>query len=125
MATTPQFASVPVVGLGQVTAANTALNGTGTIVTVLTGSTNGTRISTVVVNAIATTTAGMVRLFVSDATNHRLVYEIPVTANTISASNPAFTATVTLNIVIPNGYSLRASTHNAETFNVTAFGANL
>jgi len=120
--TTPIFTITPKVGMVQISTANTNLDGTGTIGTAITGAANGTRINRVDIKAIVTTTAGMIRLFISDGTNHRLWKEVPVTAITPSATVAAFSAEVvpTEPLVLPSGYSLRAATHNAETFNVIA-----
>jgi invasion protein IalB len=49
-----------------------------------------------------------------------------VTAITPSSTVQAFTATVVFpnGLVLPTGYTLRASTHNAESCNVVAEGGN-
>jgi hypothetical protein len=102
-----------------VSTANTNRDGTGTIVTVFTAGASGSRIDDIVVTATGTTTAGMVRLFLNDGTNTRLWAEIPVTAVTPSGTVQAFTSSM-LNqaLILPNGWSLRAATNNAETFNI-------
>lgn len=131
MAIQAQYASTPKVGVGQISTANTARDGTGTIGTVFTAGSSGSRIDMIDVQATATTTAGMIRLFVHDGTTAFLVAELPVVAVTPSATNPAYsqqlntnTMTQFLPIVLPTGYSLRASTNNAEAFNVIAFGGD-
>lgn len=129
MATSPQFASTPRTAVAQVTAANTGRDGTGTIVSVITGGTNGTRIDSVQIVAAGTTTAGMVRLYLHDGTNTRVIDEIPVTAITPSATVQTFLTTrqysLTQPVILPSSsWSLRASTHNAETFNVFAIGGD-
>jgi hypothetical protein len=126
MATNPAFAVTPRIGMGQVSTANTNRDGTGTIATILTGAT-GTRVNEIVVEATATTTAGMVRLFLHDGTNTRLFDEFVVIPITPSGSVAAYRASKTYdNIVLPSSsWSVRASTHNAETFNVIALGADL
>jgi hypothetical protein len=86
---------------------------------VLTAGSQGTRIDDITVIAQGTTTAGMVRLFINDGTNTRLFREIPVSAITASGTVAAFSSALTaLALVLPTGYSLQASTHNAESFNV-------
>jgi hypothetical protein len=113
------YANTPRAALGQVSVANTARDGTGTLATILTAGSNGTRIDDIKVQSTGTTTAGVVRLFLHDGTNARLLDEILVPAITPSTTVEAFSASL-LNqaIVIPSGWSLRASTNNAETFNV-------
>lgn len=126
MAATPQFTGTPNVGIAALSVANTNRDGTGTIATIITAGASGSRIDKVVVKATATTTAGMVRLFLHDGANAKLLTEITVTAVTVSASTPGFETVVDFlgGLVVPTGYSLRAATHNAESFNVTAFGGN-
>lgn len=125
MATDPQFAATPGLEHGQVSTANTNRDGTGTIATILTAGSNGTKIEEITVQATGTTTAGMVRLYLHDGTNVRLFDEFAVTAVTPSATVAAWRMTRTYaNLVLPTGWSLRASTHNGETFNVECFAGD-
>jgi hypothetical protein len=89
---------------------------------VLTAASNGTLIKKVLVKAEGNTTRGMVRLFVYDGTNTQLLSEIDVYPVTKASINPAFETTVNLNFALEPGWSLKASTQNAETFNVIAEG---
>lgn len=132
MAATPQFAATPKVGQATISTANANRDGTGTLGTVLTAGTNGTRISRINIQATATTTAGMVRLFLHDGTTAHPFNEVPVAAITPSATLPAFVSnineyvsTAQLPMTIPSGWSLRAATEKAETFRVIAWGADL
>lgn len=131
MSNTPQYASTPKCGIGQISTANTNRDGTGTIGTIFTAGAAGSRIDSISLKAVATTTAGMIRLFIHDGTNARLLTELPVLALTPSATTPSWeaqlntnTMTQVLPIILPSGYSLRASTNNAETFNVIAEGGD-
>ena len=119
MATTAQYASTVQNASAQVSTANTNRNGTGTLATVMTGATNGTRIDDIYIVATGTTTAGVVRLFISDGTNIRLWQEILVSAITPSTTVQVWSYTL-LNqaLLLENGWSLQASTNNAETFNI-------
>lgn len=127
MASAPSFTSAPRIGMGQVSAANTNRDGTGTLVDILTGVAAGTKVLEVTVRATVTTTAGMVRLYLYDGSNTRLFDEIAVAAITPSASLAAFTYTRRYdNLVLPTGsWVLKASTHNAEAMNVIALGGDL
>ena len=129
MATSPSFASTPKTAIAQVSTANTARDGTGTIATVYTAGSSGSVVYKVRVIATGTTTANVVRLFINDGTNTRLLEELMVPAITPSASIHVFatevTFPVTAPVFLPSGYSLRASTNNAETYNVFAFGADI
>lgn len=122
----PRFIAIPVLAVGQVSAANANRDGTGTIATILTAVEPGTLIELIRVVAVGTTTAGMIRLYIHDGSNARLYAEISVEAVTPSGTVPAFEQEIipTKPLTLPTGYSLRASTHNAETFNVFATGGN-
>jgi hypothetical protein len=113
------YANTPRAAVGQVSVANTNRDGTGTLATIFTAGSSGSRIDDIKIQATGTTTAGVVRLFVHDGTNARLLAENLVTAVTPSTTVEAWSTTL-LNqaIVLPNGWSLRASTNNGETFNV-------
>jgi hypothetical protein len=125
MATTPTFTGTPICGIGQVSTANVNRDGTGALNTVLTAGANGTRVFRIHIKATGTTTAGMLRLFVFDGTNARLFREYVVTAITVGAAVKSWDAEEAFyDLVLPVNYILKASTHNAETFNVIAFGGN-
>jgi len=122
MAVNANYASVPRAAAAVLSAANTNRDGTGTIVTVLAGGTNGTRVDDIRIAATGTTTAGMVRFFLSldGGTTSRFLFEVPVPAITPSGAVQSFQTTLTnLGIVLPNNTAqLRASTNNAESFHV-------
>jgi len=113
----------------QISTANTNRDGSGTLVTIFTAGSNGSKIDHIDITATVATTAGMVRLYLSDGTNHRLWREIAVSAITPSGTTSVFRATVDCSdksnsLYLANGNSIRASTHNAETFNVAIAGAD-
>ena len=123
MATAPAYAATPrSIDVAQVSVANTNRDGTGTIVTVCAGVAAGTRVSSVTAKATVTTTAGMVRLYLSTDTGStwRLYREIPVSAITASASVATFYGRLDFEDLVLTGTSdlLGASTHNAEAINI-------
>lgn len=130
----PNFTGAPRMGAVTISTANTNRDGTGTIATVLasvaaaTDTTGGTRIDFVDIKATGTTTAGMVRLYVSTdtGTTWRLIREIPVSAITPGASTAAFETQIALGRDLPAGVAnlLGASTHAAESFVVAAWGGD-
>ena len=126
--TEPIFSLTPVIGAVVIDTANTNRDGTGDLGTVITGSTNGTRITRITIQALETTTAGMVRLYIDIGATIHLWKEIPVTAITGSASVAEFVYVFELigerALVLPSGYILMASTHNAEDFNIIAEGGD-
>lgn len=129
--TAPIFTLTPFIATAQVSAANTNRDGTGTVVTVTAGTTNGRRIDRINVKATVTTTAGMVRLYIDDGSTVRLWKEVTVTAITVSASQAGFESTLSPSdqfaplLVLPSStYILKASTHNGEAINVIALGGD-
>ena len=124
----PIYTLTPVVGCVAIATANTGRDGSGTIGTVLTAGAAGTRISRITIKATVTTTAGTIRLFIYTGSTYFLWREILTTAITVSATVAAFEYTLELfderALVLPTGYSLRASTEKAENFNVTAEGGD-
>jgi hypothetical protein len=131
MATEPIFTSTPVIGMVQITTANTARDGSGTLGKIITGGINGTRITRITVQAVGNTAAGIVRLYIGDnagTPNIRLWREIPVPIVTASAVVAGFNYTLDLMgeraLILPAGFTLQAAPHNAENFNVYAEGGD-
>lgn len=122
----PRFVETAVIGAASIATANTNRDGTGTIGTVLTAGAQGTLVELIRVVAVGTTTAGVVRIFLHDGSNYFLYEEILVTAITPSTTVEVFSAEVvpTKPLVLPTSWSVRASTHNAETFKVIVTGGN-
>lgn len=130
MSSTPAFASNPrAIDHAAVTVANANRDGTGTIVTIAQGSAAGFRVERVVAQAIVTTTAGMIRLFLStdSGASWDLFDELPVGAATPSASVAAARSSRAYSDLTLFGTSNRlgASTHNAEAHEVWALGSDL
>lgn len=126
---TPIFVQAPRTAIGALSAANTNRDGSGTIVTIWTAGANGSRIDHIDIAASGTTTAGVIRLYIHDGSTSYLWREILVTAVTPSTSIAVWSSQVDCSqpqnvLVLPSGYSLRASTHNAETFKVFAIGGD-
>ena len=132
--TDPVFTKSPVIAQAEISAANALLDGTGTIVAVVDGLTDGVRIDQVEVKALGTTTLGMVRLFLSldSGVTWDLWREILVDAITPGGNVEAFSAMIDLTTVLNDPplsladatVQLGAATENAETFNVFARGGS-
>jgi hypothetical protein len=127
--TTPIFPITPASVAAQIATANTARDGTGTVGTILTAGANGTLIDFVRVKAQGNVSDGMIRIFIHDGSNYRLLDEIKVAATTRGATEPVWEFTwfpptppgvAPTGLVLKSGYSLRMSTHIGETFNVFA-----
>lgn len=138
MATSAQYATAPTLEVAQVSTANTNRDGTGTTVRVAQGpsvaaaSGVGKRIVGVYIQAVSTTTTGMIRFFISTdgGTTKRLIDEVVVNAITPAAGTPAFSATAAalVGLVLTGQVSslnceIYASTEKAETFNIVVAGA--
>lgn len=112
-------------GMTTISTANTNLDGSGTLSgAIVTAASNGTLIKTVTIKAQANTTQGMVRLFIYDGTNTKLVSEIPVDAVTKSGTDPAFEVSLPVNFALKSGWALKASTEKAESINVLVQSAD-
>ena len=124
--TVPIFTLTPVVASVACATANTNRDGSGTLATILTGSTYGTRVDRIVCTATVTTTAGMLRFYIDDGGGSDMFLEVPVTAVTGTATVAEWTKTLVFDrgLIIPSGYVLKSSTHNAENFNIMAFGGS-
>lgn len=121
---TPIHVQTPRSEVVQVSTANTNRDGTGTLSSAVNAGSNGSKVQRIDISATGTTTAGVVRLFVYDGSAYRLWREILVSAITPSASIAAYFNSIDCSrrenaLYLANGRSLKASTHNAETFNVT------
>jgi hypothetical protein len=88
--TQPIFPLTPKVEWGTVTTANTAKDGTGTVVTVFTAGADGSRIDQIKVRALGTNVATVIRFFVNNgstnatAANNSLVHDATIAATTNS-----------------------------------------
>ncbi len=130
----PVFTKSPIIGQAEISVANPNRDGTGTIVEVVDGLTEGVRIDQIEVKAEGVTTAGMVRLFLSfdSGATWNLWREIVVTAITPAAAVAAFREVIDLTTnlddvplnLADDTVRLGAATENAETFNVFARGGS-
>lgn len=135
------FPSVVRAARVSIATANTARDGTGTVGTLYTcpgtagttyqgGGSAGAIVQSITIQATGTTTAGMVRVFHHDGTNFSIIREVAIAAITPSATVKGANITTAegadvngrliLNKFLEPGHGIRVSTHNAETFIVTA-----
>lgn len=94
------------------TSANTALDGTGTVTTVLTAGSNGSRITRLRITHLGTNVATVIRIFAnngsSNATpaNNALLYEYAPGANTLSQVAASVAADIPFDLALQSGYKL-------------------
>ena len=132
MSTTAQYASTPKFGSATLTTADTSLTAPSTVGTVVSAGASGTRIDYIDIQAVATTVASLINLFIYDGTNYILWQQVPVQVVTSSTTVPAFAAYLSSNsnsnimpLTLPTGYSLRATTSISQTgVRVTAYGGD-
>jgi hypothetical protein len=129
--TDPIYSRVGDITWGTVATANTAKDGTGTVVTVFTAdATNGGRVEKLKVRAAGTNVATALRVFLnngsSNATpaNNTLYTEITVAATTLSEVAALADNEITLNLALPPGYKINITigTTVAAGLHVTAVG---
>lgn len=124
MSTQAQFVTNPLNFGVNISAANVARDGTGTIGILCTAGAEKLRVDDIYFKAKVTTTQGMIRMWLHDGTNFRLLKEILVTAITASATVASWEAQLMgLGIVLQSGWSLRFSTEKGESFDVSATSA--
>jgi hypothetical protein len=121
--TNPIFVLTPNVKQGQATTANTSRDGTGTLATLNATGANASILTKVVVEVPGTSVADVIRLFWSDGTNTRLYQEILVSAVTPSTTVACFRTEYIPSTpeAYPSGWTLKCSTNQGQTTNVTGF----
>lgn len=95
--------------------ANTAKDGTGTVVTLMTAGANGSRVDYLRARATGTNTATVLRIFINNgsdptvAANNVLFTEATIAATTLSEVAALADNTIQLDLVLPAGYKLTAT----------------
>lgn len=117
---TPYYYGTPRTALASITTSNTTWDGSGTLVTVMTGATApGSMIVGVKICAIDTTTDGnWIKFFVGT----RRVAQVSVTAATVAGTVAPFVTTWVPDLPIPvtSGAAFCASAHKNEPFHLVA-----
>ena len=131
--TTPIFPLTPQVSWGTITDANTAKDGTGTVVTVFTAGANGARVDEIKIKPLGTNVATVMRFFINNgqsneiAANNSLYLEQTLAEATESAVEAlAEYAIEPDNLVLPAGYKLNVTlgTEVAAGYQVTVLGGD-
>lgn len=94
------------------TAANTAMDGTGTVNTIMTAGVNGARVNRLRIAHRGTNVATVMRIFLNNGltnatvANNSLVAEVTLAANTVSQVAASVLVDLTLSMVLAAGYKL-------------------
>lgn len=133
MATSAQYTATPKIGAAALTTGDTSRTSPTTVATVFTAGASGSRIDKLTFIATGTTTATMARWWIYTGSAYFLIAEVPIAATTPSTTVP--TAAVSLNsvinysllpIVLPTGYSIRATVNDTISggINAIAYGGD-
>jgi len=129
----PIFAQTPIFTVGQtVTTANTAKDGTGTVVLIYTAGVNGSRIDSIKVRSTGTAVATVLRVFINNgatnvtATNNSLYVEATIAATTLSETSALIDNVIPMNISLPATYRVYVTigTTVATPLQVSAAGGD-
>lgn len=130
MSASPTFATTPRQATANIAAANTNRDGTtGAYVTGFTAGSNGSRVDNIRACAAVTTTAGVLRIWIHDGTNRRLMREVLVSAITPGTGTAAWSYETWFTgenaLYLPAGYHIDFTMHNNESMNVFINGGDL
>lgn len=130
MATSPTFAATPNVGSGLIPATlDTSLTAPTNVTTIVTGGANGTKVEELIFQAVGTTVAGNVNVFLYDGSNYHLYDQVLLTATTSSTTAVAFrTNRQYANLVVPNTWTLKVTgtiAGNQSMVKVTGTGGDI
>lgn len=98
MAAAPVYASTPRLGVANFSTANTARDGTGTLVDILTGVAAGTRVERIVLKATGDPADSVVTIFIHNGTSYFLFDEVDL-------GNPAAASTTVESFRFEKAYS--------------------
>lgn len=127
MASTPQFSDTLVFHHVTINTANTNVDGTGEVSTLMVGQGTGTRIELFRIYCPGTVTNGKVRFFLDNGQGWKPLFERLVTGTTPGATTKGFTdefePTRKRFSYLPPGMKIGVSTLNSETIHVMAEGS--
>ncbi len=131
--TLPIYAQVPNIGMGLVSAANTAYDGTGTVVTIFTAGANGSYISKIRVLCAGTSAATVAKFFLNNGStnatpaNNSFIFDLSLPANTASNINAQVCYEIPFYRQLQAGYKVNVCLGTATggaNWAFTCFGGN-
>lgn len=111
----PVFPKSAIIGMGTITAANTAYDGTGALTTIVTAGADGTRIDALTARPLGSNVATVLRVFIHNGTTAFLFTEVAIAATTAIQTAALTGQTLYFNgvdlpqLVLPTGYSIRCT----------------
>lgn len=134
MASEQKFIQLPNIGTCTISEAHNSRTGGGPMETVFTAGENGSKLDEITIQALMSTTPGIIRLYLQTADGTlSLISEIPVKKTDASTEAPTWSAALSsagegpasaLPMLLPAECSILAATQKAEYFTVTAFGGD-
>ena len=109
------FPLTPKIGRGTITTANTAKDGTGTVVTIATAGVNGAKVNRIKARALGTNVATVLRIFINNgldtttAANNTLYKEATIAATTLSEVAALADNDIPMDLTLPGGYRITAT----------------
>lgn len=127
--TAPIYSAAPILGWGVVATANTAKDGTGTVVTVFTAdATNGGRVEKLKIRAAGTNVATALRVFINNgssngtAANNSLYAEATIAATTLSEVAALADNEISLQLALQPGYKINIAIGTTVAAGLAATG---
>lgn len=129
----PTFSRTPKVSWGTITTANTAKDGTGTVVPIFTAGADGSYVDKIIARAMGTNTATVLRVWLNNggsnavAANNTMIAEATISSTTNSEVAKLADFEIPINARIPAGYVINVTigTTVAAGIHVSAWGADL
>jgi hypothetical protein len=112
-------------GLALINTANTNLDGSGTVATLITAASSGTLIRSITIKAQGSPSRGMIRIFFKAGASSWLLHEVPVEAVVQGSVDHSFVYIIDEPFFLKPGDILAVSTQNADTFLITADGLDI
>ena len=100
---------------GPLLTANTAMDGTGTVLTVFTAGSNGSYVSQLIARPVGTNIATVLRVFINNGltnatqANNCLLTEITLPVSTATANAALYPVSAPLNFALPAGYKINVT----------------
>lgn len=129
MATEPIFAATPHIAAGLIPAtADTSRTAPANVTTIFTAAAGGSKVEEITLEAVGTTVAGIVNIFLYDGATYHLYDQFLLLAITLATTQLGYRASHTYsNLVLPSGWSVRVSGEvvaNQSMVKVTVLGGD-